>query len=189
MGGAPVNPYLDALAVQALAYLAVFVQSSPGGLRNWFGAQVDLLPVLMVYCGLSTGLGTLALTAVLGGLWFDALSSNPLGISVVPLFCVGFAIHQTRELILRDQPYARLILGMAASAAVPLLSVLLMWGGGYKPLISWSSLWQWAVLSISGGAITPPCFWLFSRLHAALAYSRPAETAFRPDREIKRGRD
>lgn len=188
MGGPPVNPYLDALAVQVLAYLAVFVQASPGGLRDWIGTQIDLLPVLMVYCALNTGLATLTLTAILGGVWFDSLSANPLGISILPLFFTGFALYQTRDLILRDQPYARLILGVAASAVVPLFSVLLMWGGGYKPLIYWSSLWQWLVLCITGGALTPLCFWFFERLHAALAYRRPAEAAFRPDREIKRGR-
>lgn len=187
MGGAPVN-YLNTAAVLLIAYLAVFLESSPFGLRHWIHTQIDLLPALMVYCGLSTGLITLCLTAVLGGLWFDTLSSNPLGISILPQFLVGFAVYQTRDLILRDQPYARLLLGVAASAAAPLLTVLLLFGGGYRPLIGWGSLWQWVVMAVGGGLLTPVCCWMFERLNGALAYRRHSESTFRSDREIKRGR-
>lgn len=187
MGSTPVNP-LNTCAILVVAYLAVFLESYLGVVRNWIGTQIDLLPVLMVYCGLSTGLVTLTLVAVLGGLCFDTLSANPLGITILPLFLVGFVIYRTREFVLRDQPYARLVLGVAASGAVPLFSVLLLWGSGYDPLIGWGSIWQWLMLSLGGGLLTPVCFWFFERLNKALAYSRPAEPFFRPDREIKRGR-
>ena len=50
---------------------------------------------------------------------FDSLSANPLGVSVLPLFLVGFLIYRQRELILRDQPFAQFVLGLGASAAVP----------------------------------------------------------------------
>ena len=89
MGSAPVN-YLNTCAILLVAYLAVFLQASVTVVRNWIGVQIDLLPVLMVYCGLSTGLATLTLTAVLGGLWFDSLSANPLGVTILPLFLVGW---------------------------------------------------------------------------------------------------
>jgi hypothetical protein len=187
MGQAPVN-YLNTFVILLVAYLAVFLESYLGIVREWIGAQIDFIPALMVYCGLSTGLVTITLTAILGGLWFDTLSANPLGVSILPHFLVGLTMHQTRDLILRDQPYARFVLGLAGGAAAPLLTVLLLWGGGYKPLIGWGSLWQWLVLSLGAGALTPVCFWFFDRLHLALAYSRPAESTFRPDREIKRGR-
>ncbi len=42
--------------------------------------------------------------AVAGGLWFDSLSANPLGVSVLPLFAVGLCVHLAREFVLRDQP-------------------------------------------------------------------------------------
>ena len=64
---------------------------------------------------------------MLGGLWFDSLSANPLGVSVLPLFVVGLAIHVKRELIVRDQTFAQVVLGAAAPAlAVPLLTLLLL---------------------------------------------------------------
>ncbi len=188
MGAAPVG-YLHTIAILAVAYLAIYLEAYVAFVRNWVGAQVDVLPALMVYCGFCTGLGTLTLTAVLAGLWFDSLSANPLGISVFPLFLIGLAIHRTRDLILREQPYARLVFGIAASAAAPLLTLLLLWGGGYQPIIGWGSLWQWVVLGVGGGVLTPVCFWFFERLNKALTYSRPTDTTFRADREIKRGRD
>ncbi len=187
MGRAPMN-YLNMAAVLLVTYLGVFVEACPGGLRNWLNTQIDVLPVLVVYCALNLNLTSLTLTSVLGGFWFDTLSGNPLGITVLPLFLVGFAIYGTRDLILRDQPYARLLLGTSASALSPLLTVLLLWGGGYRPLIGWGSLWQWLVLTTAGGLFTPICFWLFEHVEKALAYGRPAESTFRPDREIKRGR-
>jgi hypothetical protein len=187
MGAASMN-YLQTLSILVVAYLAIFLEAYLGAVRHWIGAQVDILPALMVYCGLNTGLITLALTAVLGGLWFDSLSNNPLGISILPQFIVGFSIYKAREVILRDQPYARLAFGLMASAAAPLLTVLLLWGGGYRPIVGWGSLWQWIVLAVGGGLVTPICFWFFECLNAAFTYTRPADTTFRPDREIKRGR-
>lgn len=187
MGRSPLT-WLNTAAILIVAYLAVFLQARVTLVRNWIGVQPDLLPALMVYCGLSVGLPTIALTAVAGGLWFDSLSSNPLGATVLPLLVVGVVVYKLRDLLLRDQPYARLLLGGAAGAAVPLMTVLLILADGYKPLIGWGSLWQWVVLALGGAALTPLCFWIFERITAALAYTRTTETTFRPDREIKRGR-
>jgi len=180
--------YLNFAAIFVVAYLSVFLEASFTFVRVWLGTQPDLLPPLMVYCGLSTGLISLSLVAVLAGIWFDSLSSNPLGVSVLPLFVVGWAVYSGRELFLRDQPYARLILGAAGSAVAPFLTVLMLWGCGSKPLVGWGSLWQWIVLTVSGGLVTPILFWMFDRLNSALSYSRTSELTFRPDREIKRGR-
>jgi cell shape-determining protein MreD len=180
--------HLNTFVILVVAYLAVFIASFPHGLRDWLGAQVDALPVLMVYCGLTTGLGTLTLTAVLGGLWFDSLSANPLGATVLPLFLTGLAVHHSRELILRDELFARFLVGATASACVPLLTVLLLYANGKQPLLGWPSLWQWSIMSVGGGILTPFCFWFFDRLNEVLAYKHPVEVSFRSDREIKRGR-
>jgi rod shape-determining protein MreD len=188
MGYSSLNS-LNTIAVLLVAYVAIFLEAWAQPLRAWLGAQIDVVPALMVYCGLSTGWVTLTLTAVCAGVWYDSLSANPLGISIVPQFLVGFATYQARELILREQPYARMILGMVASVAAPILTVLFLLGGGYKPLIGWGSLWQLVILCLGGGIVTPGFFWLFGKLDTALAYRRTSETTFRPDREIKRGRN
>ena len=77
---------------------------------------------MMVYAALNTNLVTVSLLAVLGGLWFDALSANPLGVTILPLFAVGFPICLQRDLILRELPFAQIVLGAAASAVVPVLT-------------------------------------------------------------------
>jgi len=180
--------WLNSFAVLLIAFLAVFLESYCRGLRNLFGTQIDLLPALIVYTSLSAGLSTVGLLALLGGLWFDSLSANPLGISVLPLFVLGFIIHYCRDLILREQLYAQFMLGLAASAVAPLFTVLSLIGAGAEPLVSWWSLWQWLVMAVGGAAFTPPLFYLFGRLNRAFSYQPQPQTSFRPDREIKRDR-
>jgi len=66
------------------------LEAAFGGVRHLLGAQIDLLPPLMVYAGLCTGLTTVTLLALCGGLWFDSLSANPLGVTVFPLFAIAW---------------------------------------------------------------------------------------------------
>src|SRR5437773_3378747 len=112
---------LNIIFILGAAFLAVFWQAAFNGVRHLLGAQIDLLPALMVYASLYGGFGTVVLLAVLGGLWFDSLSANPLGVSVLPLFVIGVAIYANRDLILRNQTLAQFVLGLAASAAAPVM--------------------------------------------------------------------
>jgi cell shape-determining protein MreD len=180
--------WLNTVLILGAAFLAVFWEAAFSGLRRLLGAQIDLLPPLMVYAGLCAGLPTIALLAAWGGLCLDSLSATPLGISIAPLFIVGLAVHSSRELVLRDQPFAQAVLGLAASAGVPLLTLLLLLTTGQKPLLGWGTLWQLAVTSAGGALITPLCFILFDWLHRSLTHGQAAETSFRADREIRRGR-
>ena len=81
-----------------------------------------------------------------------------------------------------------LVLGLGASAGMPLLTLLVLLTAGHKPLLGWGSLWQWCVVSVSGAALTPVCFALFAWLNRALVHGGPVQSSFRPDREIRRGR-
>jgi hypothetical protein len=178
----------NSILVLAGALLAVFVEAAFQLPRQWIGAQVDLLPALMIYAALNTDIVTVSLLATLGGLWFDALSANPLGVSILPLLAVGFPICLRRDLILRELPFAQLVLGAAASAAVPALCILLLLSGGQSPLLGWGSLWQWLVMTAGGALATPVIFALFTRCRHAFGHPPQTETSFRPDREIRRGR-
>jgi len=180
--------WLNTILVLGTAFLAVFWEAAFGGLRRLLGAQVDLLPPLMVYAGLCTGITTVTLLALAGGLWFDSLSANPLGVTVLPLFAIGLAIHVKRELIMRDQTFAQFVLGLGASAAAPLLTLLLLLTLGRAPLLGWGTLWQLLVLSVGGAVATPICFEFFAWLQRTLVHRGAAETSFRADREIRRGR-
>ena len=179
---------LNSILVFTAAFLTVFGQAVFPGVRHLLGAQVDLLPVLMVYAALNTNIVTVALLAVLGGLWFDAFSANPLGVTILPLFAVGFVILSQRELILHKLSFAQIVLGAIACAVVPAMTLLLLLTGGGQPLLGWGSLWQWLVLTVGGAVATPFVFALFEWCNHALGYQPRTETSFRPDREIHRGR-
>jgi rod shape-determining protein MreD len=176
------------ILILVAAFLAVFAEAAIDGPRHWLGAQVDLLPALMVYAALRTNLATITLLAVFGGLCFDALSANPAGVTMLPLFLAGLALHIRRELILRDQPFAQFVLGAAAGAAVPALTLLLLLTGGFSPLVGWGSLWQIIVMSLGCGMMTPLVFSAFDLCQRALSYRPVTQTSFRPDRDIRRGR-
>ena len=179
---------LKAILIFAAAFLAVFGEAVFPGTRHLFGAQVDLLPAIMVYAALNADITTIALLAIVGGLWFDAFSANPLGVTILPLFAVGFVIFLQRELILRELSFAQIVLGTVASAIVPALTILLLLTAGKEPLLGWGSLWQWFVMAAGGALATPIIFALFEWCNHALGYQPRTETSFRPDREIHRGR-
>ena len=86
----------------------------------------------------------------------------------------------------RDKKLKQLVLGAAASALVPALTVLLLLNGGRQPLIGWGSLWQWIVMTAGGAAATPVIFALFEWCSHTLGYKPRTEVSFRPDREIHR---
>ena len=180
--------WLDTILVLFAAFLVVFWEAAFQGVRHLLGAQIDLLPPLMVYASLCAGLNTAMLLALCGGLWFDSLSANPLGISVLPLLVIGVAIYASRELILRSQTFAQLVIGLAASIAVPLITLLLLLTTAQRPLLGWGTLWQLIVMSVGGALVTPLCFELFGWLHRVLGHVRVTELTFRPDRELRRGR-
>jgi len=80
------------------------------------------------------------------------------------------------------------VLGLLASSMVPLLILLLLLSTRQAPTVGWIIIWQWLVMSLGGGILTPVIFRLFDGLHHALSYKPVVETSFRMDREIRRGR-
>jgi cell shape-determining protein MreD len=175
--------------ILAVAFLLVFIEATVGGFRRVVGAQIELLPSLMIYTGLSTGLPSITLLAICGGLWLDSLSANPLGVTVLPLFMVGLVVQRYRGLILRDQRFAQMVIGACASGAVPLMTLIVLLNTHRRPLVGWISIWQWTLMIVAGGLVTPLWFRLFGWLTDKFMYRSLGETSFRPDREIKRGRD
>ncbi len=176
------------LFILLAAFLTVFWQAAFGGFRWMTGAQLDLLPAIMVYAALTGNILQVVLLAGLGGTWLDCLSANPLGLSVLPLFVVGFGVHLARELILKDEAFAQFMFGLIASALTPLLTLVLLLSVGHSPLLGWGTLWQWLVMSLVGAAATPLWFGVFEWLHRTFAHARSTTSSFRPDREIRRGR-
>ncbi|HEU6447245.1 MAG TPA: hypothetical protein VFV23_02255 [Verrucomicrobiae bacterium] len=177
---------LNSILILAMTFVSVFLEATFPVTRHLFGAQVDLLPALMVCAAFTTDLITVALVAIFGGLWFDSLSANPFGISILPLFVIGFLISLWRDLMLRELPFAQLFLGAAASAVAPVMTVLLLLSGGIQPLLGWGSLWQWIVMTAGGAVATPLLFLILEMCNDALGYKLKSQTSFRSDREILR---
>ena len=174
------------LVITAIAI--VFLESWVTIFRRLVGAQVELLPALMVFAGLRKGLLMIGLLAVVGGLALDSLSANPLGVSTLPLFLVGFLIWQYRAYILKEEKYAQLLLGIAACALTPMATLLVLLSLGREPLIGWGSLLQWPVMALAGGVLTPVLCSLFERVQRSEEEPIAAGPSFRADREIVRGR-
>ena len=180
--------WLETIFILLAAILVVYWEAAFQGIHRLLGTQIDLLPPLMVYAALCAGLSTVILLALCGGLGFDSLSANPLGVSVLPLLVVGVVIYAGRDLILRDQTFARVVLGLGASAVVPILTLLLLLTTSQQPLLGWGTLWQLLVMSVAGALVTPLFFELFGWLLRLLRPVRASESSFRPDREIRRGK-
>jgi hypothetical protein len=179
---------LSTIFILAIAYVAVFLEAHVGFVRNSLGVQIDVLPALMVFAALTSDIITVIALAVIGGLLFDSLSLNPLGVSILPLFLIGVVIHRRRELLMRQHFFAQCMMGAVAGVLHPLLTLFLLMNGGNVPLVGWRSLWQLFVLAWAGGLATPLFFKVFARVQYALSYQPRAETPFRADRQIKRGR-
>ena len=177
-----------ALCLAAGVYGMIFVQASSEGVRHLLGAQIDFIPGLLVYLALTHTPRVIIFTAVTAGALHDSLTAGPLGISILPLAVVGSAVHLYQTLILREQQYAQVSLRMAASAAVPAFSVMLLLLVGEHPLLGWGSIWQWMVMTLAGGFATPLWFGIFGRIERALSHPSIPEVALREDRQIERGR-
>ena len=180
--------WLNTILILALAYVAAFLEGPFALGRTLLGAQITLLPALMVYASLTSGIGTVALLAVWGGLLRDSPSENPLGASILPLFFIGYVILWKRDLLLREHPFAQMALGLAAGALFPLGTLFLLFNLQRGPLLDWLWLWQLAVGTLTAGVFTPLLFLLFGRLRRAFEYPAMSQSSFREDREIKRGR-
>lgn len=180
--------WFSTITIFLTAFLAVFWEAAFNGVRHWVGAQIDLLPAIMVYVGLSGSLVMVATFAVVGGLCFDSLSANPLGVTVLPLFFIGIAIYGNRDLILRDQTFAQFVLGLAASSLAPVMTLLFLLTTGHEPLFGWGTIWQLIVMTLGGAIATPIFFEFFNFVNRVLGPRTYSETSFRPDREIRRGR-
>jgi rod shape-determining protein MreD len=177
------------LSILFVAYLVVFAQSHFGFVRHVIGAQVDALPSLLVFTGLTSSLPAVVVAAVASGLWLDCLSANPLGLSILPLALAGMVAHGFRSILLRDDFGTRYLLGLTASAAAPLVTLGLLFVAGEEPLYRGWFAWRWLAGAAIGAGFMPVFFIVFARLDQALNYVPEPSTGFRADREIDRGRD
>ncbi|MBR90893.1 MAG: hypothetical protein CMO66_06455 [Verrucomicrobiales bacterium] len=153
------------------ALITIFLESTFTLPRDLLGAQINPLPPLMVYAALRSDLATLTLLAVLGSLWQSALSADPLGVGLLPLFLSGLFIEMNRQQFAQRERFVRFTLGAAASASVPLMTLFLLFTLGRDPMLNWFTLWQWVVVSVGGGLLTMFFFPILDVLKESLTAS------------------
>lgn len=169
-------------------YVAIFAQARFTFFRDFFGAQPDLLPGMIVYAAMAFRLETVMLCTVIFGSFFDALSGNALGTTILTLSAIGLAASRYREFLLSEHFTTHWVLGLIASGLAPFLSYGVLQLSGMNPLLGAGSAWQWAIMTAGGGLVTPLWFKVFNRLDDALRYKEIPESTFRADRQIARGR-
>ncbi len=169
-------------------YAVSFAEARISVLRDLTGAQVDLLPGLMIYAAMAYRFEIVLGCAALFGLFYDSLSANVLGSSFVALAVVGLGALRFRELLLSDQFITHWILGLIGTAIAPVIALVVMNLCGVQPLVGLGSLWQWLIMIAGGGLVTPVWFRFFNRLDDASRFKEMPESAFRADRQIARGR-
>lgn len=176
------------ILLMACAYLAIFVEARFDLIRLGLRCQLDLLPPLMVFASLKLGLPAVVILSVFGGLLLDSISANPLGVTTLSLFVVGWLIHANKGFLLRDERYAQFVLGMVAGVAVPLISLTLLANLIEGIIFSGGLIWSLLVNAIAGGILTPLLCKLLEKLERAFSYQHDPASTWRSDREIKRGR-
>lgn len=169
-------------------WLAVFGQTQFPVLSGSLGIPLDVLPALVVYAALSHGLPTVLGIAMIAGLGTDALSANPIGISLVPCFMLGLVLNLRRHLLLREQGYAQLWLGLAGGIAIPLMTWGLLWMDDQPAPMGLGGLFRILVIGFLNAVACPALFVVFDGLRDIFDYEPIPEMGFRNDREIKRGR-
>jgi hypothetical protein len=179
---------LPTVLILLLGIASVFAQASLMWPRRLLDTQVDLLPALMVVTALRLGLPSVVLLSLVGGMSFDSLSLNRLGVTTLPLGLLGVGLHLRREHILRDTPFAQACLGAMAGVVVPVSSLLLTLTTGDSPLLGAGLVWNLVVLGALNALATPVAYELTQWLDDVFTYKSPQQPSFRPDREIRRGR-
>ena len=181
--------WLPVLLLYVAVWVAIFSQTQFPALTEWLGLAPSLVPALIVHAALTHSSWVTFGLAVFAGLSLDSLSPMKLGIHYLPLLALGLAIQARQHLILRDQTYARIFLGLAAGTFVPLATLLLLTITDRPVLSGWSTGWQLVFSGLFNAMACPVCFRIFDWLERVLGDPRPVESSFRPDRQIKRGRN
>jgi cell shape-determining protein MreD len=181
------NP-LQVILLFLMLWLGVFAQTQFELLRSILGVPLSFIPALVVYAAFTQHLAVLTTFTIMAGLAQDSLSGSRLGVSVAPLFAIGFFLHTRKHLLLRDQVSARFWIGLAAGAGVPLATCGLLFLGARQPSFGWGTIWQLILLGAFNGIACPLIFHWFDHMRRMFEYQPVQRTNYNSDRELKRGR-
>jgi len=139
------------LAILATAQIGTYIATAWGLPQRLCGFQLDPLPVLIMVVALRCPISTIGILAIFGSFTQSALSSSPIGITILPLYSLGFIVHMNSQHLSFNSIGTRFALGVAAGASVPILSLGMLLLANQQPLVGWFSFWHWmAGAGVSG---------------------------------------
>ncbi len=143
--------------------LAMALQCALAAVVNLAGVKLDLMPAMVVFGALFASWNRALFVAVACGLLLDALSFQPLGMSVAPLAVGAAAINHFQRVLYRDNILLRAALGGAISLAASLWTwLLLQFSTTPLPLQFWIAA-KMALIALLAALGTPPLLWLLNR--------------------------
>ena len=174
------------LTVLLIALISIYVASAWNLPRHLLGAQLNPLPALMLVVALRSPISTIGMLSIFGSFAQSALSSNPLGLSLIPLYLFGFIVHMYSHSLSHHHSGSRLALGAAAGALIPIMSLGLLLLTNKEPLFGWFTLWQWAIGTLSSGLIALMFFPLIEWLDKSVE-EQPLAAPYDTSTRIVRG--
>ena len=172
-----------------IGWLGIYLQAASDFLRPFLGVHPHLAPALLICAVLQMGRARWVPLAVLWGLWQDALSANPMGVSAASLLVVGLGLDPWKQVLLKERAWTRGFLGIVGGAIYPVLTLILVLSRGGKPLLGWGFLVAVGVWSLSSGVLAAVFYPCIEKLTDLFAYPEVERPSIRLDREIIRGRD
>lgn len=143
----------------------VWFQSWCNWPRRWLGVQIDLVPTLVMYCALYCSWRELFLVSIVGGVFFDSLSCNPMGCTSASLLLIGYWLYCYRKIFLYNRIPVQILLGCGVSVLVPFLTMIQLTGVIVAPVLEWKSVfWVLFILGATGGVVAPPAILWLNRI-------------------------
>ncbi|MGC8886614.1 MAG: hypothetical protein ACP5MG_05595 [Verrucomicrobiia bacterium] len=182
--------YSHTIFLVIISYLAIALEATVlASIRGWLGLNVDLLPAIIACSGLLSPIETVLSVSLIVGLMFDSISATPLGVTAISLAIPGLLIHLGQNLFIKNNWQTQFLSGLFAGAFQPLISLFLLLTMGHKPIFSIDSILFISISAVICGFFSPVVFRLLNWMDRTFNYTQVGTSSFRPDREIKRGRE
>lgn len=142
--------------------LAMALQCTLAAVVNISGAKLELVPAMVVFAALFANWRRALFVAVAGGLLFDALSYQPLGLSVAPLAVATVAINHFQRVLYRRNILLQIALGGATSFAVSVWTWMLLRFTATPLPLQLDILEKIVLIALLAAAGTPLLLWLLN---------------------------
>ncbi len=130
------------IAILIIALISCHLAASWSLPQKLIGFYINPLPVLIMVAAFRCPISTIGALAIFCSFTQDAISSAPVGTSILPLYALGLIVHVNNKNITLARTKSRFTLGAASGAFVSILSLLVLLVAGHEPLIGWFSIWQ-----------------------------------------------